>query len=74
MTRVKITPDLEMYYRDECFADPWAAADTLLHTAGRRDAFSFATATATRDTRSAADASAMLAATSAPGTASAHGR
>ena len=30
MTRVKITPDLEMYYRDECFADPWAAADTLL--------------------------------------------
>ena len=30
MTRVKITPDLEMYYRDECFADPGAAADTLL--------------------------------------------
>lgn len=30
MTRVKITADFEMYYRDECFADAWAAADTLL--------------------------------------------
>jgi 3-oxoadipate enol-lactonase len=30
MIRAKIASDLEMYYRDECFADPWTAPATML--------------------------------------------
>lgn len=30
MPVVRITPDLEMFYRDDCFADAWKAPQTLL--------------------------------------------
>ena len=30
MPRAQITPDLEMHYRDECFADDWAAPANML--------------------------------------------
>lgn len=30
MPSVKITPDLEMHYRDECFADAWTAPSNML--------------------------------------------
>jgi 3-oxoadipate enol-lactonase len=30
MPRLKVTDDLEMYYRDECFADQWSAPETML--------------------------------------------
>ena len=30
MPRAKITPDLDMYYRDECFADSWSQPHAML--------------------------------------------
>ena len=30
MPRLAITPDLQMYYRDECFVDSWQAPEALL--------------------------------------------
>lgn len=30
MPTARITPDLEMFYRDECFADPWETPEAML--------------------------------------------